>query len=276
MRVLTRFRPVVLATIIATIATAAIGAEPAATPPASGTQKAAPAFADRLFLAFAQDAALVPSQWWEGRVEYADGKDNAPNVWLVRGVFAFHPIKSLEVGGNVGFGHASSSVGPGGTGATDLDVCGKWVFADVSSNLDLTAGLLISVPTGDDTAGLGYNAFGSQIFGGLRYRMRDVVIGGQVGVRYNGNGKFQGIDHSGKTSFALGGSAIFPLANQVAIVAEAQFESDRFEDIDASTQLLVGVNWRAFGRGMLRGAVSGGLTGGAPNFRVILGYAYSF
>lgn len=279
MRVLSRLRPALLLVTITAAGPAAFGADPATAPakPAGSAPTAASQIADRLFLTFSQDAALVPSQWWEGQIEFADGKNDDPDVFLVRGVFAFHPIKSLEVGGNVGFGRANA---PGriydGNGATDLDIYGKWVFANVASNTDVSAGVLLTVPTGDDTAGLGYNAFASQVFGGVRYRTEPVVIGAHVGIRYNGTGRYQTVGMAGKTSLELAVSALFPLANQVSVVGEAQFESDRFEDRDASTQLLVGVNWRAFRRGTFRGALAGGLTDGAANFRLILGYAYNF
>jgi len=279
MSVLNRFRPTLLLAVIAAGASSVYGADPAPAPAASSATPGTPSgFADRLFLSFFQDAALVKSQWWEGQVEYADGSKGIPtDAFLVRGVVAFHPIKSLEVGGRVGFGTTSATPNvPDGTGATDLDAYGKWVFQNAATNLDFSAGMLVTIPTGDDTVGLGFNSFATQAFGGLRYRLDSVELGGHVGIRYNGDGAFQGHHLDGKTSFELSGSALFPLASQVSLVGELQVETDRFEQQDASTQLLVGVNWRAFGRGMLRGAVAGGLTSGAPNVRVLVGYAYTF
>lgn len=283
MSVLSRLRPALLLAAIAAAAPAVLADDPAAPQSASSTSTttahaAAPSFTNRLFLAFAQDAALVPSQWWEGQIEYDNGSSDFPvDALIVRGQVAFRPIKNLEVGGNVGFGttHASGA-GKDGTGATDLDIYGKWVFPNVAANTDFDAGVLFTVPTGDDTAGLGDNSFAAQVFGGVRYRMDSVVLGGHLGVRLNQNGKFQGSDLSGKTSFELGVSAIFPLANQVAIVTEAQIETARFEESESGAQILGGVDWRAFSRGMLRGAVSFGLANGSPNYRIILGYAYTF
>jgi hypothetical protein len=278
MSVLSRLRPVLLAAAIAAAAPAAFGADPV--PTAGNPPKAAaPAeFADRLFLGFAQEASLVPSQWWEGQLEYADGSDDLPvDVFLARGVVAFRPIKQLELGGRVGFGTTNAGRGLSeGTGATDLDIYGKWVFQNVADKLDFSAGVMLTVPTGDDTAGLGFNSFSGQMFGGVRYRFDEFELGGHVGVRYNGDGDFQGFTLDGKGSYEFEFSALFPLANNVSLIGEAQMETDRFEQIDASTQLLFGVNWRAFDRGVFRGAVAGGLTNGAPDFRVILGYAYSF
>ena len=278
MSVLNRLRPALFLAAILAVAPAAFGVDAELASGSPPPRAESSGIADRLFLAFSQDAALVNSQWWEGQVEFADGSSGIPvDVLLVRGVVAFRPVKSLEVGGRVGFGKSSASgTAPDGTGATDVDVYGKWVFANAASNTDFTAGLLFTVPTGDDTAGLGFNAFSTQAFGGVRYRLENVILGGHVGFRYNGDGKFQGVDLAGKNSFELGVSALFPLANEVSFVGEAQYESARFEGADAATQVLAGVNWTAFRRGTFRGAVAAGLTDGAPDFRALVGYAYSF
>jgi hypothetical protein len=279
MRVLNRLRPALLIAATLALAPAAFAAdtEPA---PASPAPVAAPAgITDRLFLAFAQEAAIVNSQWWEGQLEFDDGSSGIPvDVLLARGVVAFRPVKSLEVGGRVGFGKSSApgTANNDGTGATDLDLYGKWVWANAVENTDFTAGLLFTVPTGDDTAGLGFNAFSTQAFGGVRFRMENVVIGGHLGFRFNGDGKFQGFDLAGKNSFEVGASALFPLANQVSFTGEVLYETTRFEGGDAAAQVLAGINWTAFPRGTFRGAVGGGLTDGAPDFRVLLGYAFHF
>jgi hypothetical protein len=273
-----RLRPALLLAAIAVAASAVMAADPAPPPTGSSAPAASPEIADRLFLSFAQQSAVVPSQWWEGQVEWADGSKDIPvDVLLARGVVAFRPIKTLEVGGRVGFGstHASGNA-PDGTGATDLDIYGKWVFLNVAEDTNFSAGVLITVPTGDDTSGLGFNSFSTEAFGGVSRSFKDLVIDGHVGLRLNGNGKFQGVDLTGKTSFEVGFSALFPLANRVSLVGEALFESDRFDQMDASSQILAGINWRAFGRGMLRGAVAAGLTNGSPDFRVIASYAYTF
>lgn len=233
---------------------------------------------ERLFLSFAQDAAIAPSQWWEGQIEYDDGSQDIPvDAFIVRGVVAFQPVKNLEVGGSFGLGNTNADPSlPDGTGATDLNLYGKWMFPNAAAKVDFTAGLLATVPTGDDTAGLGFNSFGAQAFGAMRYTMEGAIIGGHVGARFNGDGQLQGFDLPGKTSYELGVCALFPLANQVTIVAEGRIETARFEGFDSSAELLGGINWKAFNRGMLRGAIAGGLTDGSPNVRVILGYAYTF
>jgi hypothetical protein len=278
MSVLNRLRPALLFAAILAVAPAVLGAEPEPAPATPASPAASPGITDRLFLAFAQDAAIVPSQWWEGQAEFDDGSSGIPvDVLLARGVVAFRPVASLEVGGRVGFGKTSApGTAPDGTGATDLDVYGKWVWANAVENLDFTAGVLFTVPTGDDTAGLGFNAFSTQAFGGVRFRLENVVLGTHLGYRFNGDGRFQGVDLQGKGSFEMGVSALFPLANRVSFTGEVLYETSRFEGGEAATQVMAGINWTAFPRGTFRGAVGGGLTDGAPDFRVILGYAFHF
>ncbi|HZN54179.1 MAG TPA: hypothetical protein VFB67_02560 [Candidatus Polarisedimenticolaceae bacterium] len=277
MPVLSRHRPALILALVAAIAPAAHAADPT---PASTTT--APSSyggtADRLFLSFAQDAAMVPSQWWEGQLEYADGSDDLPvDVLTARAVVAFQPIRNLEVGGRVGFATSDADPSlPDGSGATDLDVYGKWFWGGASSGTDFTAGVLATVPTGDDTAGLGFNSFSGQAFGAIRHRMESAIVGGHIGARFNGDGDFQGTPINGKESFELGVAVVFPLANEVSLVGEARVETERFEGSDSTAEILAGINWKAFGRGMLRGAVSAGLTGAAPDFRVLVGYAYTF
>jgi hypothetical protein len=112
------------------------------------------------------------------------------------------------------------------------------------------------------------------------------VLGAHVGACLNGDGAYQGFDLNGKPSFEIGFSALFPLANEVSLVAEVQSQTARFDNTNPSpnnligaesaTSILGGINWRAFGRGVLRGAVSFGLTEGAPDFSVLMSYAYTF
>jgi hypothetical protein len=289
MSVLNRLRPLLLAAI-AVGGPAALAAE---TAPAAG-KPASPAASfdvqDRLFLSFMEDAALVRSQWWEAQIQYSDSSSGTPVDSLVlRGVVAFRPIQTLEVGGNFGFGStdASSPGQPDGSGATDLQAYAKWVFVDATPNTDFTAGMIFGIPTGDDYVGLGFNSFSAEAFGGVRYRLgKSVILGGHVGITLNGDGEFQTHELQGQTSFELAFSAVFPLANQVSLVAEVQSQSARFDKTnpspytsigtDSATQVLGGVNWRAFDRSMFRGAVAFGLTDGAPDFSALVSYVYTF
>lgn len=273
-----RLRPALLLAAIAVVRSMAWAQDSAPAPAASPAAETAPEISQRLFLSFFEQATLVHSQWWEGQLEYDDGSKDIPvDIFLARGVVAFHPIKTLEVGGRVGFGSTDAPPGQNdGSGATDLDVYGKWVFPNASQNTSFAAGLVATVPTGDDAVGLGFNSFSTEAFGSVAHSFGDVVVGGNLGVRLNGDGEFQGVDLNGKTSFKFEASAIFPLANRVSLVAEAAFETDRFDEVSSSTEALAGINWRAFSRGIFRAAVAAGLSDGSPDFRVITSYAFAF
>ena len=189
-----------LSLAIVALGAAAAGTARAADPSTTTSvpTKAPSGIADRLFLSFAQDAAIVPSQWWEGQIEYDDRAPNFPvNAFIGRAVVAFQPWKNIE-------------------------------------------------------------------------------IGGHVGLRLNGNGSFQGVDLTGKTSFELAGNVVIQTSKTVGVVGEIRVETERFDGQDSIVEALAGVNWKAFGRGMIRAALGGGLTDAAPNFRVIASYAYTF
>ncbi len=259
-------RILTLALLLGGLSTAAWSQDPA-TPATSG--------ADRSFLMFAQEAAVANTQWWEGQLLYTD--DSTFDTLEARLVAAFQFWKNVELGGRVGFGNTDASgTLPDGTGATDLDVWGKYLFAGVAQDTDFVAGALVTVPTGDDTSGLGHNAWDLEAFGSVRYRTPQVIIGGLFGFSMNGDGEIGGASFSGKNSFFLGGSVILPASDRLSFVGEIKMETERIEGSDEDLRALAGIDWRAFGPGSLRGAAAFGLTDGAPNFQLTLAYAATF
>ncbi len=241
----------------------------------------APATSDdgRFFQSFAEDAAIVRNQWWEGGFEFTSGQppsDGHLDVSALMINAAFQPLKGFEFGGRVGFGSSSADGDfPDGNGATDMDIWGKWHVGG-SGKSQFVVGALATVPTGDDTAGLGYDAFNIEGFGAMRYRMTEATLAAHLGFRINSDGHFLGYSLDGKTSAIVGMGLIFPVSDQVGLVGEANMESERWEGADSDFRLLVGVNWRPLNKGMIRGAVSVGLTDGAPDGRLQIGYAYTF
>ena len=230
---------------------------------------------DRLFLSFAEDATVVDRQWWEGQVEAADGDSADSNI--VRAVVAFQPWVDLELGGRVGFGDTDMDVGSDGSGATDLDVWGKYHLGG-NEETEFAVGGVVTVPTGDETAGLGSDAFGASAFGSIRHRLTRSIITGQAGLRFNGDGRrgSETQDRDGETSPMAGLGVIVPFSDNVAGVAEARYEDGRLEGDDADTRVLGGINWRPGGRGTLRGAIAFGLSDGAPDTELMVGYAAQF
>lgn len=287
---MTRSRPVRSALVLPILVSAAlVSAVPASAqtedPPPTPRRRApatATSGADRLFLSFAEEAAVIDTQWWEGQFEYLDG--DGLDATIGRIVIAMQPFSRVEVGGRVGFGSTDTPPSlPDGSGATDLDVWGKWHLGTANRDTDFALGALVTVPTGDDTAGLGNDSFDLEAFGSVRYRLDAVILSGVAGVRVNGDGQRfggkdspQGFETQGKTSTLIGAGALYPLSDTLTLAGELRMETERFENADSDLRFLAGANWRPFNRGILRGAVALGVTDGAPDAQLLAGYAYVF
>lgn len=245
-------------------------------PDASSSRPAAPADSDRLFLAFAEDATLVRSQWWEGQVVLLDS--DFVDAALFGAQAAFQPWKNIEVGGRVGFGSTDTPAGfADGSGATDLDVWGKYDFGPHQDNRFAVGGV-VTVPTGDDAAGLGFDAFAVSGFGAVRHQGNGYVLTGHAGIQVNGDGRLFGstVDLDGQLAPFVGGGVIYATSNELSLVGEFVWRGERFDGADDDARIFGGVNWRVSRRGIVRGGIGFGLTDGAPDTQVIAGYAADF
>lgn len=230
---------------------------------------------DRLFLSFAEEAVLADRQWWEGQLEFADL--DPTDAVILRGVVALQPLEDLEFGGRVGFGNTDAPAGlEDGSGATDLDLWAKYVFRTQSEGTSFALGGIATIPTGDDSVGLGFDAFGIALFGSVRVAVNDLIVSGNIGARLNDDGKVQGFDLNGRTSPFVAGGVLYPLSDRVSVVGELRFEDERFDGFDSDIRMLGGLNWRLFSQGVVRAAVAIGLDDGAPDSQLIVGYAQSF
>ncbi|MDH3626113.1 MAG: hypothetical protein OEV00_12415 [Acidobacteriota bacterium] len=232
---------------------------------------------DRMFLSFIEDAAVVDSQWWEGQLELVDG--DGFDATIVRLVAAFQPYEDIEVGGRVGFGDTDiAGIGtPDGSGATDLDLWFKYHLGSNRGNGEFAVGGTLVVPTGDDTAGLGFDAFAASAFGAGRWRLDRGIVSGHVGLQINGDGRIFGSpDIDGEIALQAGIGLLFPVSDTLSVIGEFDYNGERFEGADSDSRVLGGVNWRVTNRGSIRGAVSLGLTDGAPDATIIGGYAAVF
>ena len=230
---------------------------------------------DRLFLAFAEDATLVDRQWWEGRVKTADF--DGADVNVLTAVVAMQPWVDFEIGGSVGFGDTDVRGGRDGSGATDLDLWGKYHLGGGESS-EWAVGGVVTVPTGDETAGLGADAFGASAFGAYRHRLKRAVVAAHAGVQFNGDGRRFGetADRDGETSPQAGLGVILPFSDNLAGVGEICYRDGRLEGDKDESQVLAGINWRPGGRGIFRAALGAGLSDGAPDFQAQIGYAAQF
>jgi len=236
---------------------------------------------DRLFLGFARDATLANQQWWEGQLEITSY--DALDTVVANLVFALRPIDRVEFGGKVGFGDSDLPTpfnNLEGTGATDLELWGKYALGSLEDGSDLAVGVTLTVPTGDDSAGLGRDSFDIGAFFSSRKAMNGFDLVGHVGANFHGDGRILGVDLDGKVSAELGVGFIFPMSETISLVAEGQLETEQYKNAgdigDTDTRLLGGVDWKLGANGMFRGALALGITDGAPDTQLILGYAARF
>jgi hypothetical protein len=143
-------------------------------------------------------------------------------------------------------------------------------------NQDVSVGAILTIPTGDDTAGLGTDSFGLTLFGSLRHKLGEGVFTAHADLRMNQDGNIGLTSLEGKTSGQVGVGLIVPLSDTFAVVGEANLESERFDGVDSDFRLLGGAAWRVSNRGVFRGALTLGLTDGAPDAQILLAYAYVF
>jgi hypothetical protein len=260
--------------VVLVVSTAA--AQETASEDPTTTPGSRPAVSERLFISFIEDSALADRQWWEGRLEVADG--DVVDSTLVRGVVAVQPWNDVELGGRFGFGSTDTPRGlPDGSGGTDLDLWGKFMIGTDARGTSYTVGGTLTVPTGDNTSGLGVDAWGISLFGAARHALQSVTVGGHIGVQFNGDGETLGLpSRDGEPSAMLGGMVIFPVARSLNLIGELDYRSERLDGYDTDARLLGGLNWRVSRRGTVRGAVALGLADGAPDGQLLLGYAAEF
>jgi hypothetical protein len=230
---------------------------------------------DRLFLNFVEDGTIVENQWWEIDLVFEDG--DVVDAQLLGGQVAFQPWHNVELGARVAFGSTDArGLVPEGTGATDLDFWIKYRFPP-GSRTEFTVGSVLTIPTGDEGAGLGADAFGLSLFGAMRYRFRSFVFSGNLGAQFNQDGRVlgTGIDLDGQTAPFVGAAAMFFLSDRITLVVEGAWRAERFEGVGDVGELLGGIDWHVSPRGVLRGAISAGVTDAAPNFGVLVGYAFN-
>jgi hypothetical protein len=231
---------------------------------------------DRLYINFIEDAMVVDEQWWEGWLQYDDA--DVVKRTILFGRAAFQPWDDVEIGASIGFGNTDNSNGFNeGTGATDLNLWGKYFWNLDNDRTELTAGGIVTIPSGDDSVGLGFDSWALKGFGAVRYRLKPAVITGTVGLQFNSSGRT--LDEptmDGEIAYSLGVGVIAPWSESFSWVGELSWKSERFDGAKNDAQLLGGINLRLSSRGLLRPALAFGLQDGASDLSILVGYAYSF
>lgn len=232
--------------------------------------------ADRLIAGFAEDASVVDRQWWEAQATTADYDGFDAN--LITGIVAFQPWDDVELGGRVAFGSTDAEGGgPDGSGATDLEVFGKYLLGG-GNDTTFAVGGVLTVPTGDETAGLGSDSFGVSAFGSLRHQMKRLIMTAFAAIQFNGDGRRLGetSDRDGETAPQVGVGVLMPLTDSITGVGEFIYRDARLDGDDAAASVHGGINWHLNRRGMIRASLGFGLDDGAPDFTALVGWASQF
>lgn len=231
---------------------------------------------DRLFLSFVEDSAIVAGQRYEARLDF--GGADAGDTWLTSFVAAVQlaSIPRVEFGGRIGYATIDLPSGSE-SGVTDTDLWAKFLLGRTGSGrTELAVGAVATLPTGDEDSGTGFDALRSEVFGAARFAFPSFVVTTTLGLRVNEDGEAFGVRLDGQVAPSLGAGVVVPLWGEAGFVGEMRWEGERFDGTDASGEVLAGVNWRPLPNGAARLAVGAGFDDGAPDWRVVLGYAFEF
>lgn len=249
----------------------------------------------RFIQQFSQDAAIIDKQWygielrWQSGavppIEKADG-------FLLTPTIAISPFHNLEVGGSVSYvsydlDNARPRPGEtrnfsGDSGLSDLTAWGKYRIVE-KEGVTFTAGVQMTLPTGSEEDGLGTGKVVPGAFGAVRVKAGDGYFLGDVGFKFNHDATILGSDLNGRNSTFIGGGYIWEAYEDWVVSGEITVESERFDDTDSPFALgssdfraTGGIQFLGLSHSFLRGGVSIGLSDGAPDFELIVGYAYHF
>jgi len=228
----------------------------------------------RLFLRFAEDAAIVPSYWLEGQARLDlslpsvddSGGDGEADLLAVGPVFAFNVAEDFEFGGRIGLAYWDPDSGDSETGLTDLDVWGK--VSVVSDPVSIALGILVKVPTADESKFMGTGELDIEFFAGMRKDFSSFTVAGNLGVRINQDPEFDEdiIELEGEDSVLAGLAIIVPVGAKWALTGEWALETERIEGFKNDSRLLGGVEYRADESFSFRGSLAAGLADGSPDW----------
>jgi hypothetical protein len=231
--------------------------------------------ADRLFLAFFQDSVVVEHQHWEGRLELANAEAIDTILSRFVGAWQFNAVDRVEWGASLALGSSDTALGED-SGITDLDLSAKLYLGEGFGGLEWSAGGIMTLPVGDEEAGLGQDALSTLTYGAVRRNYLWGTLAAHVGFRFTENGRIGGVPLEGRISGEGGVAVIYPVGFDVNLIGELTIEGARFEQLDTGSRLLAGVNWSLSETVLLRGALSVGLADGSPDSGLLLGLATDF
>ncbi len=231
---------------------------------------------DRLFRSFVEDTAITGRYRLEAQFQRQEGDSIDRGLMNVIGSAQFESIPNIEFGAKLSVVGVNTTTGMSGDGLGDTDLWAKYVLGPTSDNRhELAFGVVATLPTGSDSDGAGFDSTGSKLFVAGRREIAWGVLTGNLGVSFNGNGQIFGLGLSGETAFSVNLGVIAPLSYRLTVVGEVGYAGERFTGFDDETTVLTGVNVM-LKDGSFRAAVAFGLSDGAPDVEVTVGYAFLF
>ncbi|HET8948542.1 MAG TPA: hypothetical protein VFQ07_16295 [Candidatus Polarisedimenticolia bacterium] len=227
----------------------------------------------RLFQRFAEDSAIIPGGWVEGQLSFEHIDSGSERAHL-DGLFAFAVGKTNEAGLKLGFEWLNAdSPDPDGSGIDDIDFYFKHRLLNGSSHCAL--GGLLKLGIADDGEGLGTGKSDLEGFAACRADTTAATFTGNIGARYNGQPDPPLPDS--EVSILAGAGVIFPTGNEISVVIEATWESERLDGLGNDARLTIGLQGVATRPGFgFRGAVAFPLTDATPDYQVLLGAVYLY
>ncbi|MDH3626798.1 MAG: carboxypeptidase-like regulatory domain-containing protein [Acidobacteriota bacterium] len=232
---------------------------------------------DRFYTAFVEDAQLPERSRFELAVRSREF-DMSSHL-LSEAIVAIQPtgMPQVEFGARIGYGAVDNDFGPDGGGLMDTDVWGKFVVNRASARAPRSAfGVVITLPTGDEDMGLGFDAMRSEIFGATRFNRDRHAWSLHYGVRVNENSEIGTATLEGEVAPVAGAAWMMAFRETIRVSLEARFEGARFEGGEDEAQVLVGWTWRAVENMKLRTAIGAGLADGSPDVIGQFGVAFDF
>ena len=236
--------------------------------------------ADRLFDRFIEDGEVISGGWLEGRLFFEN--------WSAGERYGFGPFAAFSLAQDFEFGFAFAGmvadpeIGGSNSGLSDLALYGKVRLMEVP--FVLSVGGMMTLPTGDERRGLGLGEASLEGFTGFRWYFDSVTLVANAGLRLNQDtdvplleGGFPGPlgATEGEISVLAGGGVIFLLSERWDFTTELAYESRRYRGQDADLRLTMGAAYRV-GSAIFRGALTGGLRDGAPDFGLLGGAVLRF
>jgi hypothetical protein len=235
----------------------------------------------RSFLRFVEDASIVPAFWLEGQGRYltnrspfGDSEAEDSNVLYLGPVVAFNVAEDFEFGARVGYANRDRDEGGSQSGLTDADLWGK--VSIVSDPMSISVGILLTMPTGDERKFLGTGETDVEFFSGIRKDLKRVTLSGHAGLRINQDPDFEDVDVEGKNSWLLGGGLIISATQNLGLLLEWAYESERLEGADKDSRIMGGFHYRIGENFRFRAAAGFGISDGAPDTELQAGAVLVF